>query len=71
MTEIPDNLKSAMEQYANIKVELENDAELEMLQALIDNLMIDVNATELKIQELNSLLILVVLLPRSLGNFSE
>ena len=52
MNEIPDNLKSAMEQYANINVELENDADLQLLQASIDSLLIEVNSVELKIKEL-------------------
>ncbi len=52
MNEIPDNLKSAMEQYANVNVELENDADLQLLQASIDSLLIEVNSIELKIKEL-------------------
>lgn len=52
MSEIPDNLKSAMEQYANIRVELENDADLQLLQASIDSLLIEVDAIEQKIKKL-------------------
>ena len=52
MNELPNNLKKAMEDYANVKVELENDAEIKMLNALLDNLMIDVNDIELKIRTL-------------------
>ncbi len=52
MIEIPDNLKSAMEQYANIKVELENDLDLQLLNASVDSLLVEVNTIEQKIQEL-------------------
>lgn len=52
MTEIPDNLKSAMEQYANIKVELENDIDIQLLNASVDSLLVEVNNIEQKIQKL-------------------
>ena len=54
MNEIPDNLKSAMEQYANINVELENDVDIQAMNAAVDNLLFEVNDIEQKIQELTA-----------------
>jgi hypothetical protein len=53
MNEIPKNLKSAMERYANTVLQMEENPEAKALNELVDELLIQVNKYELEIQKLN------------------